>query len=303
MRPTWMTLFSFLLLVFSPAARAQGPAPLPPSCEPAEGLAPLLGTRTVLLLGEMHGTEQSPRFVGMAVCHALRKGLPVTVALEIPRGEEPAGEAFLASAGTDQDRAALLTSPFWNRDYQDGRSSHAMLALIGYLRGLVRAGFPVRMRWIDVEEPMEPRLRDRKMAERIVELTAEREGFIVVLTGNLHNRMIKGTPFNKDFEPMGWALTQLRPRARIISLDVSYSDGQAWACMQTEKAPQGECGVWPMRAYGKGQGTALRVIFADTMSESGHHGYYYIGAITASSPAVPPKEKPVEPAAGAVHHV
>ena len=55
--------------------------------------------------------------------------------------------------------------------------------------------------------------------------------------------------------------------------------------MQTEKAPEGECGDWPMK--GKDQGTAPRVVVAEAVDESGHHGIYYVGAITASFPAVP----------------
>lgn len=63
--------------------------------------------------------------------------------------------------------------------------------------------------------------------------------------------------------------------------------------MQTEKAPEGECGAWPMK--GKDQGTARRVIAAGALDESGHHGVYYVGAITASFPAVPLKEKKPAP--------
>ncbi|HSK76377.1 MAG TPA: hypothetical protein VLQ45_07935, partial [Thermoanaerobaculia bacterium] len=234
------------------------------------------------------GTEQSPRFTAAVTCQGLRKGLPVTVGLEIPRGQEPAGVAYLASEGTAKDREALLATDHWTRSYQDGRSSQAMLGLIEELRRLSRAGLPVRIRWIDIDG-QDPE-RDRRMAERIGEAVAERPGdLFVVLTGNLHTRQVKGTPWNKDFYPMGLHLTQIAPKARVISLDSSYTGGDVWACMQTDTAPNGECKVWPMKGKGKSEGPFPRVVLGSGLDETGYHGVYEVGPLSASLPAVPAK--------------
>ena len=66
---------------------------------PADDLAGIerfLEPGTVLLLGELHGTEESPAFVSRVVSLALGKGRSVTVALEIPREETNRFETFLA---------------------------------------------------------------------------------------------------------------------------------------------------------------------------------------------------------------
>src|ERR1051326_1106924 len=100
------------------------------ACDPVDGLGPLLEPGSVLLLGEMHGTEESPAFVDRAACLAHKAGQPVTVALEIPVQEEPLISAYLSSQGGEKDRAALLRGSFWADPYQDGRRSKAMLGLI-----------------------------------------------------------------------------------------------------------------------------------------------------------------------------
>lgn len=275
-----------LLLTAGHAAAEPSTQPKPPDCLAVGGLEPLLVPGNVLLLGEMHGTEQSPPFTAAVACHGLRKGLPVTVGLEIPRGQEPAAVAYLASEGTAKDREALLATDHWTRSYQDGRSSRAMLALIEELRRFSRAGLPVRIRWFDIDAP-DPE-RDRRMAERLAEAVAERPGdLFVVLTGNYHNRQVKGAPWNKEFTPMGVHLTTLAPKARAISLDSAYTDGETWACLSTEAAPGGECKIWPMKGQGKSEGPFPRVVMGSGLDEKGYHGVYEIGPLSASIPAVP----------------
>jgi hypothetical protein len=282
-----------LCLTFGALQAAEPPSPSKSlECQTAPGLEPLLVPGNVLLLGEMHGTEQSPRFTAAVTCQALRKELTVTVGLEIPRGEEPAAVAYLASEGTIKDREALLATEIWTRSYQDGRSSQAMLGLIEELRRLSRTGLPVRIRWIDIDQP-DPE-RDRRMAERLAEAVAERPGdLFVVLTGNYHNRQVKGAPWNKEFYPMGLHLTQIAPKARVVSLDSSYTGGEVWACMQTDTAPGGECKVWPMKGAGKSEGPSPRIVLGSGLDEKGYHGVYEVGPLTASLPAVPAKsDKP-----------
>jgi hypothetical protein len=285
-------LFLVALLLSLPTGTLHAAEPLtkPPECQAVPGLDPLLVSGNVLLLGEMHGTEQSPRFTAAVTCQGLRKGLPVTVGLEIPRGQEPLGVAYLASEGTAKDREALLATEIWTRPYQDGRSSQAMLGLIEELRRLSRAGLPLRIRWIDVDTQPDPE-RDRRMAERLAEAVAERPGdLFVVLTGNYHTRQVKGAPWSKEFSPMGLHLTQLAPKARLISLDSSYTDGEAWACLVTEAAPNdGECKVWPMKGKGKSEGPFPRIVLGPELDETGYNGVYEVGPLSASMPAVPAK--------------
>jgi hypothetical protein len=51
-----------------------------PACRESPRLDSLLAPGAVLLLGEMHGTAESPAFLANAACLGLRPGRPVTVA-------------------------------------------------------------------------------------------------------------------------------------------------------------------------------------------------------------------------------
>jgi hypothetical protein len=115
------------------------------SCHEIAGLDQVLTPTAVLLIGEMHGTRESPAFVEELVCAALARRLPVTVALEIPHQEAVPLDAVLASAGDAEAPRALLVGPFWDGAYQDGRRRIATLELLARLRRGRRHGQPVEV--------------------------------------------------------------------------------------------------------------------------------------------------------------
>ncbi|MFP2934548.1 hypothetical protein ACLESO_57465, partial [Pyxidicoccus sp. 3LG] len=65
----------------------------------------------VLLLGEMHGTQEVPRFVAQTACQAMVAGMPVTVGLELPLENQTRVDTFLESAGTEEDWLKLMEAP------------------------------------------------------------------------------------------------------------------------------------------------------------------------------------------------
>src|SRR5262245_51314562 len=81
---------------------------------------------SVVLFGELHGTQELPRFFGEAVCSVADSRQSVRVGLEIQKGDQPIFDAFLASPGAASDVSALMAAPFWSREAQDGKSSQAM---------------------------------------------------------------------------------------------------------------------------------------------------------------------------------
>src|SRR4051794_41405603 len=88
---------------------------------------------TAMLIGEMHGTAESPQFVSDIACSALSANLKVAVALEIPSAEAPK----LQSPSKNEDLHIPLRftdDRFWVDPYQDGRRSVAMRELIEHLR-------------------------------------------------------------------------------------------------------------------------------------------------------------------------
>jgi len=276
-------LSSLLALPPTPVPQAPPVPPTQPNCSSVEGLAPLLAAGHGLLLGEMHGTVESPAFLADAVCLALQAGRSVTVALEIPLQEKARFEAFLGSAGSAADRTALLAGAFWQDPYQDGRQSAAMLALLESLRQLRHSGnagaaLPVVL--LD-STPQAP-ARDRFMAERLSAAVAQRpQDLFLALTGNYHNRLAPGAPWDAHYEPMGLLLSRLRPDLPLTALDVASTGGTAWICLS---ASPDSCYARPTKATTetKERGVSLHA----TVDKNGYSGVYWIGPMTASPPAV-----------------
>src|SRR6185503_3198583 len=79
---------------------------------------------SVWWFGEMHGTVESPAFVGDVACAVAQAGHHVQVGLEIWNTEQLAIERFLETG----DRNRLLSGPFCAQ--HDGRSSTAMVELL-----------------------------------------------------------------------------------------------------------------------------------------------------------------------------
>ena len=276
MKRAWL-LAALLLRGFQAAQAAEL------ACKPIEGLDALLKPGAVLLLGEMHGTAESPGFTAEAACAAVKAGRPVTVALELPATDADRLTAFLASEGTEKDRAAFLESPFWQSAYQDGRASRSRLDLLERVRALRRAGHPVKVTFFDVNEYNAD--RDRRMAENLKTAVEAAPGDVfLVLVGNIHSRLAKGVPWNAEFEPMGVFFTRMKPELKVTALDMAYAPGSAWIC---EGAEPSTCQVKALNGKGDERSTG-RVELFPVRDERGYDGVYQVGPLTASLPAVRP---------------
>jgi len=256
------------------------------SCSAIDGVGQVIAPATILLIGEMHGTEQSPPFVNDLVCTALDRGLPVTVSLEIPVEEADRLAAYLDSDGGQEARAALLTGPFWTSEYQDGRQSAAMLQLIDSLRRDQAAGLPVNVALLDNMKE-KPNGRDAFLASQLVEAAkAAPRDLVIALTGNLHSRVRKGSPWDNDFRPMGLDVEEQLPDRRVLAFDVAFTGGTAWNCRGD--SPEG-CHVYELNPPPMDGSGERRIVLDDSVQ--GHHfdGYYTVGSLTASPPAFRPE--------------
>ena len=223
----------------------------------------------VVLVGEIHGTDQAPAFVGQLACAASADGTAVTVALEISAQEQPRLDTYLASAGTPAARAAMLAGPFWTRSTQDGRSSTAMLALLERLRRLNADGRRITVIAVDEERIG---ARDVGMAEHITRAVQPGRR-VIALLGNVHASQRLGRPNLPDYAPAGYLLRGLAP----LGVRVGAHGGAAWVC-----APV--CGV---RALGNQRvGDASVGYAAGDRTQSGYDGNYTVPVYTASLPAV-----------------
>lgn len=255
-------------------------------CRPVPGLDELLSPGSVLLLGEAHGSAQAPAFVANAVCLAVAKGLPVEVGLEIHHEETGAVEAYLDSAGADADRQALLATPFWSREYQDGRSSQAMTDLVESLRQYRSAGHAVEVMLFDARRYGARQSRDEGMGKRLLEaLEADSKSVHLALMGNVHSRVSQGVPWDSEFQPMGtFVIDGLRKR-QVTALNMSCSPGSTvWVC----SGGPGTCGEKPWN--GRGEGEEWHVTLHEGRAvKGGHHGVYHVGTLTPSRPAIHPE--------------
>jgi len=244
------------------------------------GLSPHLVEGAVIFLGELHGTAEAPAFVGRAVELALHKGLSVTVALEIFGTESERVDAFLASGGDESDRAALLSGQFWQRSYQDGRASDAMLNLIEDLREHVAGGHTLRV--VCFDRPGGRGFeRERAMADALVTAIAEApEDMTLVLSGDIHAKLARGAGRGIS-EPMALQVAERLPDTRILSLRLSYSGGTAWIC---GPGIPGGCGE--TEVVGRDPDTTPHVVVNETPKLGGFNGEFHVGEIHAALPAV-----------------
>lgn len=251
------------------------------ACAPAVSLPnQMMVSGTVVLFGEVHGIAEVPALFAEAVCQVAARGLPVAVGLELPTGEAHGIGRYLASAGSPEDRAALLGSSFWKREYQDGRSSEAMASMLDRLRVLRAAGRRIDVFTFDAEGPSLG--RDQRMAEEIAaRVRRDPTAVVYALTGNLHARTIVGTPWNPQFRPMGWFLRQAG--VTVVALNRAGPAGPAWGC--TGQAPT-DCGVDALRASipAVPAGAPLIGLAPDTLPD-GYDGWFLTRTTTASPPA------------------
>lgn len=211
----------------------------PGDCAPIPGSAAILDDRAIdyVILGELHGTRETPVFFGDLVCAAAARG-PLVVALEIPVEDQPALDAYLTSNGDAAARAALLKADFWTS--RDGRSSVAMLALIDRLRGMFQArkilGVAATQDSAAYRPGDESAYNQAMAAAWIRALDAHPGARLLALVGNAH-----AVPGRVTFGdgPGFLSAASFLPRARTATLGNADVGGFAWNCSGlTDCGPQ-----------------------------------------------------------------
>jgi hypothetical protein len=239
----------------------------------------------LVLVGEIHGTQEIPAAFGRLVCRAAaeRRGKTILVGMEILSSAQSAIDTFLASEGGASADHALLAQEFWQREYQDGRSSEAMFHLLDELRRDRKAGLKIVVRALDPQHYDSPSDRDAAMAASLIDaIAAVRPAQTLVLVGNVHTRILNGYPWDAkaSYVPFGALL-----RARyddLIALDVTTLGGSAWTCTSSSAA---DCGAHELRAH-ETTGPVPRVALDPAATpKTGYSGALIIGQVTASAPA------------------
>jgi hypothetical protein len=250
-------------------------------CQHVSNVRALAEVRLVFF-GELHGTEESPAMIGEIACIVSRER-PVVVALEWPNNLQAAVTKFLASTGGSLAVEELLRDPFWRTDMLDGKSSASMLRLIDRVRFLRSQGARIDISVFDdpVEALTQSTGRERRLADRLLNLVhvVSADTQILVLTGNLHSRVTHGVPWNRHFEPTAYLLRNLNP----LAFELGHSGGTAWNCgRETCSARRFTRNLTEEFEIG----TPSVILSAEV--SNGHHGFFAVGSISASPPAVPP---------------
>lgn len=183
--------------------------------------------KRVILVGEIHGTRTVPELFGNLVASIADAKSKTLVVLEINQRSQQSIDAFLETG----DDSVLKADPFFFREFQDGRSSKAMVSLLGRLGKLPNT----RVLCMDPMTgfaTMVGQERDSQMAEFI---NRNREGYdhTFVLSGNVHSSTAIGTPWKKSFRPMGYELKSLAKDLKddeFLNILVRYGKVDAWNC-------------------------------------------------------------------------
>ena len=256
-------------------------------CKVIEGATSVVKKGTILLIGEQHGTNEIPAGAGELACLASTEGLSTLVLLELPATWNPAFERFLNERDPESALRVFKTSVGWatfHQPYQpDGRSSVAIAKLLKDLHGLRMGGAKLTIRAFD-SRPFEPPQanNDFGMASSLVRNIEESPAdFTLLLTGNLHSRLRRDTTKIKP-EPMAYLASLARPKWNFVSINATFSSGEAWACTISDGSTEMECQSsvyktrWPP--------STRKIVVSGVPDENGYHGTFYVGPITAALP-------------------
>ncbi|RUO93309.1 hypothetical protein D7Y11_10180 [Corallococcus sp. AB018] len=276
----------------SPPRTSMQPVAKAPEAESAPAFtecgAPILGLKAqakaggVMLLGELHGTQEVPRFIAQSACQLTGVGTPVSVGLELPVENQARITTFLQSQGREEDWLKLMEAPFWRSPYPDGRGSEAVANMLEQLRQLRARGLDVAVFVYD-HPKLTGQQREQALAATVLkEVESGPARFHLVVSGNIHPRTAKGLPWDKQYQPMGRLLAARLKH--VVALDVAYDSGSAWICAPDERSRKLDCGV--KETKGKDNGDRFFVHVWDSPNKDGYHGVFYVGRVTASAPAI-----------------
>lgn len=273
-------------------------AELPPQL--LDDLAPLCRSRGVLLIGEIHGTEQFPRLVAELAATAATDELAVTIGLEIPCSEQERLDHLVNRDPAHRQTVAPQVEGWWwerSSEFQDGRSSRAMAELVVTLAALADQGADMTVvaldgPWVAPGSPVPLELlgsleqdRDEGMAARLLDVIDRRpRAFTVVLAGKEHTRVSQGLEGDGQESRGGSGSGTVRPMGSfvrawhrdLVALNGRWSDGSAW--MLTTDRP--DPGVYALSDVDLPAGAQ----WAEQPGDDGHHGYVHVGEITAATP-------------------
>lgn len=194
-----------------------------------------LGSRPIrfLVVGERHGTVQTPRLFGDLVCDVARTG-PVNVFLELQSSSTAALQTYVSSNGSPEARRAFLGEQIWDPRFADGRNSQAMFDLVDALRRMKARGLDLAVYATQPDDlTLEPQFYDElARADLWAKLAAARpKALNMIFVGTAHAAL-------KDNDDLGFlpAAAHLRPQD-VLAVGPADEGGAAW---ELDVSPSGK---------------------------------------------------------------
>jgi hypothetical protein len=286
-------LHRWLLVIAGAVSAVAGAAPRAPATAPAadgdvieaaaEAIAQRWPDARVLVLGELHGTQEAPALAA-ALARRLAGDGPLLLGVEIPQAEQDRLDAWLVSDGAPAARAALLAGEFWQRapGRSDGRRSQAMLALLEALRRLRSEHPGLRLLAFDRTDP--GATRDASMAQVLRTAHAAAPAVrLLVLTGNYHARLRAPHSASVDGKPHTPPppMAGLLDATGLVTIDVGARRGAFWACMRQR------CGPHELQAWPAAEHEAARAELREQDPRDGYHARLELPRYRVSPPVEP----------------
>lgn len=302
MNKLFLALTAALALAFGTAARGEASAGAAAPCGLPAGWSDVAKLDPhFVVFGELHGTNEGPRFVGSLACALARQNKRVLVAIEHNASDNA---ALQAAWNADDFEEKLAKLGFAGRS--DGVASKAMFDMIVGLHLLKESGLPVDIVAFNGfrDERQQSRLADlpgqgpheAAQAENIATASmAHSYDDVLVLVGKLHAQKTTISRHGIEFDPMARRLSQY---GKVVSLKMRHADGTAWNCQlkpgtdptSTVMRPEDlDCGAHPSKgeqAFGPDPFIGLEE--ADNVyGPPVFDGFFWIGPISASPPRTP----------------
>jgi len=289
-------------LAFGTAAQGEGLPQAASHCDLPAGWADVakLDPRFVVF-GELHGTNEGPRFVGSLACALARQNKRVLVAIE----HDASANAALQAAWNSNNFEEKLTKLFF-AGRSDGVGSKAMFDMVVGLHRLKVGGFPVAIVAFNGfgDEHQQSRFADlpgqgpheAAQAENIATAAmAQSYDQVLVLVGSVHARKTPIVRNGHAFDPMARRLSQY---GRAVLLNMRHADGTSWNCQLKPGADPTikaigledlECGEHPNKGEPQlGPEPFIGLEKADPVDgPPAFDGFFWVGAVSGSPPKVP----------------
>ena len=253
-----------------------------------------------LVLGEMHGSSESPEAVADYVCAVAEDG-PVLLAIEFSSTDNADWQRAWSAPHSRFREILLGQVEEWN-GREDGVASEAMLAMLVRLHALKEAGLDIDVvafngangdaqraafAGLPGQEPHEA-----AQAVNIRAAAGQRDyAHMVVLVGNLHARKTPTSLGPVTIRPMAMLLAGPE---RVVSLDMHTDGGETWGCQLRDdveidpaKPITDDMIACAAHRTGPSRPQLSRGFHLEPRGEDeAYDGVFALGPVTASQPAV-----------------